>query len=58
MSFRYIREQYKKDFRRGQRVLALGQPGTVTSAPAHYVRVKLDGQKISTPYHPNDVEAA
>jgi hypothetical protein len=52
--FDYIAKTYGKTFKRGQKVVALGKPGTVTSA-THYVMVRLDGQKATHPYHPDDV---
>lgn len=55
MSFDYIRNYYGLDFKRGQRVLALGKPGTVTSAD-HHVHVRLDTLKHANPYHPSDVK--
>ncbi len=55
MSFDYIEKTYGKKFKRGQRVLALGRPGKVTSA-THYVAVRLDGLRHANNYHPNDVE--
>lgn len=54
--FDYIAKTYGKEFKRGQRVLALDQPGTVTSGD-HYVHVRLDGLKHANPFHPDDVTA-
>jgi hypothetical protein len=54
MSFEYIKSYYGIEFKKGQRVLALGKSGTVSSATNH-VYVKLDGARQGMPYHPTDV---
>lgn len=55
MSFDYIERAYGLRFHRGQRVIALGKPGVVTTAD-HHVHVRVDGMKHARPYHPTDVE--
>lgn len=55
MSFKYIEQAYGVRYKRGQRVLGLGQPGRVTRA-THYLYVRLDGMRHSVPFHPTDVK--
>ena len=52
MSFAYIRRAYGVPAKRGARVTIEGRPGTVTSARSGHVRVRMDGEKYSRPYHP------
>ncbi len=52
MSMAYIRNAYKVPARRGGRVLINGWPGTIVGSKKHYLRVRLDGQKIARLYHP------
>ena len=54
MSFEYIKDYYGKSFKKGQAVTALGKVGVITKA-TNYVFVKLNGDKTSQPYHPDDV---
>jgi hypothetical protein len=54
MTFAFLERAYGHPFRRGQRVLALGRPGVVTSATL-YVHVRLDGEHRASAYHPTDV---
>lgn len=48
----YVRWTYKVPARRGMRVRADGNLGTITCGDGQYVRVRLDGEKRSLPYHP------
>ncbi len=53
--FDYVRQHYNMPWlKRGVRVLANGEPGTVMSATMH-IKVRLDGEKHGHPYHPHDV---
>lgn len=52
--FDYVHLMYGVRFKRGQRVIAVGEPGRVTRAD-HLVHVRLDRLKYSLPYHPTDV---
>ncbi|MFI5839425.1 hypothetical protein ACIA8K_06895 [Catenuloplanes sp. NPDC051500] len=52
MSLAYIRQRYAVPARRGARVVAAGQLGVITSARGAYIRVRLDGERHSTPWHP------
>lgn len=55
----------KEDWmKKGGRVLAIDRPGTITKMQentingvhyVYYIEVKLDGQKHSGNYHPNDI---
>lgn len=55
MSVQWVRDYYVMPWLKiGLPVLAIGKPGTVTSA-TQYVFVRLDGEKHSRPYHPGDV---
>ena len=58
MSLAYVRNTYGVPAKRGMRVEYCGQDnvrrrGVITSA-SHHVRVRLDGEKHSRPYHPQD----
>ncbi len=52
----WIRQRYKVPAKRGGRVKyrETGQLGTITSASpsAPYIRIRLDGEKHSSVYHP------
>jgi hypothetical protein len=53
--FEYINNAYKKNFKAGMTVLALGEEGVLCYGDNHcHIRMKKDG-KIRH-YHPNDVE--
>ncbi len=52
-SLDWVKKYYDLPFiKRGMRVQADGQMGTVTSGYGSYVRVRLDGEKRSDIYHP------
>lgn len=52
----YVRRYYGLDVKRGERVKVFGRLGRVTSGDAQYVRVRVDGERVSWHYHPYDVE--
>lgn len=54
-SLDYVRSHYGLNLKRGDRVTVFGRPGRVTSGDAHYVRVRLDGDRHSFRVHPSDV---
>lgn len=54
MSFDYIKQYYGIDAKRGQRVIAYGKPGVITGAEGQYLCIRLDGEKHSNNYHPED----
>lgn len=59
MSLDYIRRYYGVPAWRGMRVEYCGsdnvrRKGVVTGASHAYVRIRLDGEKHSRPYHPQD----
>lgn len=51
-SFDYVREHYGVPAKRGKRVIADGKPGRITSADGARIRIRLDGNKQSTLWHP------
>lgn len=52
MSFEKIRLRFGRSFRRGDRVVSEGRPGTITGATYPHVRVRFDGRQISVPCDP------
>ena len=52
MSMAYIRRHYGVPAKRGMRVSANGKPGTITGKRDAYLRIRLDGDKRSAPWHP------
>lgn len=52
MSAEYVRNHYRVDFKRGDRVTVAGRPGVVVSFPDQYVGVRLDGDKRTSLCHP------
>lgn len=56
MSMKQIRDQYGVPARRGGRVIynsAAGpRPGTITGASGPHIRIRLDGDAVSMPFHP------
>ena len=56
--FQYIRSYYGVPAYKGMRVKVKTQhgekEGVITDADGAYVRIRLDGSKISLPYHPTD----
>lgn len=56
MSFEDIRNRFQVPARKGARVLAHGQPGTVTTVRGLTLRVRLDGMRWSQPYMPDELQ--
>lgn len=59
MSMQYVRDLYGVPAKRGGRVMRLhGRSrrdyGTITMA-TNYVHVRMDGSRISVPFHPTDL---
>jgi len=52
MSFDYIRDTYNVPAKRGMRVMVVGRPGKITSTYGTYLKVRFDGEKHSTLWHP------
>ncbi|MFB6392585.1 hypothetical protein [Polymorphospora lycopeni] len=52
MSMQYIRNYYGVPAKRGMRVVADGKPGVITGTIAASLRIRLDGEKHSAPWHP------
>lgn len=57
MSMSYIRQTYGVPAKRGGRVEYKNSngrimPGVITSARGPYLRIRLDGDNYSLPYHP------
>ncbi|MFJ1269219.1 hypothetical protein ACD661_11690 [Legionella lytica] len=52
MSMKYIRTYYKVPAKRGKKVIANGQLGVITGSRGAYLKIRLEGQKNSLPYHP------
>lgn len=47
-----VRHRYQVPAFRGTRVIADGEPGTITCGDGHYLRIRLDGEKRSGKWHP------
>ena len=63
MSYRYIERAYDRHFKPGDRVKhsVTGETGTVMRAPVgdpHYYRVRKDGLKIGSNWHPHETMLA
>lgn len=54
--FTYIRDYYGVPAKRGAIIEYEGKRGVVTGTHAAYLKVKLDGEKFSKCYHPNDLK--
>jgi hypothetical protein len=51
--FSYVREMYGVNPKRGMRVRVYdGSLGTITSGAGHQIRIRLDGEKRSSYWHP------
>lgn len=48
----WIRKYYEVPARRGVRVAIDGRRGVITGSINQYIRVRMDGDKLSRPYHP------
>ncbi|WP_432730661.1 hypothetical protein [Variovorax sp. W6] len=55
MTIKEICRQHGLDLERGSRVLCDGRFGTVSGASGPFLRVKFDGNQISSPCDPLDV---
>jgi hypothetical protein len=51
-SLDYVRRYYGVPARRGMRVVADGKPGVITCGAGAHIRIRLDGEKRSHPWHP------
>lgn len=54
--YQYIRDYYGFPARRGLVVEYEGKRGVVTGVSGPHLRVKLHGETISKPYHPDDLK--
>lgn len=52
MSAQYVRDYYRVPAKRGMRIKACGKPGTIVGFDGQYLRVRLDGQKRVSTWHP------
>lgn len=52
MSMEYIRDYYKVPAKRGRKVIVIGKLGIITGSKGAYLRVRLEGEKGSSLYHP------
>jgi hypothetical protein len=52
VSAKYVRDYYQVPAKRGMRVVADGKPGVITGFAGPSIRVRLDGEKHSAPWHP------
>lgn len=48
MSAEYVRNTYKVDYQRGDRVTVDGCPGTIVSFPDQYLGVRFDARPTTT----------
>jgi hypothetical protein len=53
MSAEYVRRHYGVDYKRGDRLVVDGQPGTLVSFPDQYLGIRFDwNPKITIRAHP------
>ena len=53
MSAAYIRNYYSVDYKKGDRVIVDGRPGTIVSFPEQYLGVRFDdAPKVTARCHP------
>ena len=52
MSAAYVRTHYDVDYKRGDRLVVDGKPGTLVSFPDQYLGVRFDGEKHTSRCHP------
>ncbi|WP_369631513.1 MULTISPECIES: hypothetical protein [unclassified Variovorax] len=57
-SFQQIKAQFGRTFHRGDRVTCGGRPGTIVGVRYPHIRVRFDGQRISVPCDPLELEVA
>jgi len=55
-SFQQIRTQFGRTFHRGDRVASEGRLGSITGATYSHIRVRFDGQQISVPCDPLELQ--
>ncbi|MET3373577.1 hypothetical protein ABIC89_002639 [Variovorax boronicumulans] len=56
MSFEQIKTQFGRSFQRGDRAVCEGRLGTITGITYPHLRVRFDGQQISVPCDPRELE--
>lgn len=52
MSAAYVRAAYGVDYKRGDRLVVDGRPGTLVSFPGQYLGVRFDGENHTSRCHP------
>lgn len=52
MTATYVRGYYGVDYKRGDRLVVEGRPGTLVSFPGQYLGVRFDGEKRTSLCHP------
>jgi hypothetical protein len=52
MSAEYVRKHYGVDYKRGERLIVDGMPGTLVSFPGQYLGIRFDGEKFTSRAHP------
>ena len=52
MSAEYVRRYYAVDYKRGDRLIVDGRPGTLVSFPDQYLGVRFDGETFTSRCHP------
>jgi hypothetical protein len=53
VSAEYVRRVYGVDFKRGERLVVDGKPGTLVSFPSHYLGIRFDEYpKLTMLAHP------
>jgi hypothetical protein len=54
MSMKWIRDLYKVPAKRGMKVIAQGERGTIVGSRNGYLRIRIDGRKNVFSFHPTD----
>lgn len=52
MSMKWIRDHYKVPAKRGMKVIAQGQRGTIVGSKNEYLRIRIEGEKNILSFHP------
>lgn len=52
MGAAYVRTYYRVPAKRGGRVVADGKPGRIVGFDGAHLRIRLDGERHSRPWHP------
>jgi hypothetical protein len=52
VSAEHVRARYNVDYKRGERLIVDGRPGTLVSFPGQNLGIRFDGQKRTRPCHP------